>query len=171
MATHSSILALKIPWTEEPGGLYNPWGHKEWDMTERLTHRTHKQLSRRERMQPTHEHIIGLKFYWARPTRTRPRYSHHHSPSNQKTYRSHLASSIRGQTEEARRTTVLQWLEPKPHHRKLSRVKKQVLSQMNGQDKTPDKQPKEVETCSLPEKEFRIMIEMIQDLRNRMEMM
>ena len=42
---------------------------------------------------------------------------------------------------------------------------------MNGQDKTPDKQPKEVETCSLPEKEFRIMIEMIQDLRNRMEMM
>ena len=63
MATHSSILALKIPWTEEPGGLYNPWGHKEWDMTERLTHRTHKQLSRRERMQPTHEHIIGLKFY------------------------------------------------------------------------------------------------------------
>ena len=23
MATHSSILALKIPWTEEPGGLYS----------------------------------------------------------------------------------------------------------------------------------------------------
>ena len=30
MATHSSILAWKIPWTEEPGGLYSPWGHKEW---------------------------------------------------------------------------------------------------------------------------------------------
>ena len=28
MATHSSILAWKIPWTEEPGGLYSPWGHK-----------------------------------------------------------------------------------------------------------------------------------------------
>ena len=28
MATHSSILAWKIPWTEEPGGL-RPWGHKE----------------------------------------------------------------------------------------------------------------------------------------------
>ena len=28
MATHSSILALEIPWTEEPGGLYSPWGRK-----------------------------------------------------------------------------------------------------------------------------------------------
>ena len=36
MATHSSILAWRIPWTEEPGGLYSPWGHKESDMTERL---------------------------------------------------------------------------------------------------------------------------------------
>ena len=26
MATHSSILARKIPWTEEPGRLYSPWG-------------------------------------------------------------------------------------------------------------------------------------------------
>ena len=34
MATHSSILAWTIPWTEEPGGLYSPWGHKESDMTE-----------------------------------------------------------------------------------------------------------------------------------------
>ena len=33
MATHSSILAWKIPWTEEPGGLYSPWGFKEWDKT------------------------------------------------------------------------------------------------------------------------------------------
>ena len=31
-ATCSSILDWKIPWTEEPGG-YNPWGHKESDMT------------------------------------------------------------------------------------------------------------------------------------------
>ena len=30
MATHSSILAWKIPSTEEPGG-YSPWGHtKSW---------------------------------------------------------------------------------------------------------------------------------------------
>ena len=27
MATHSSILAWKIPWTEEPVG-YSPWGRK-----------------------------------------------------------------------------------------------------------------------------------------------
>ena len=36
MATHSSILAWKIPWTEEPGRLYSPWGRKESDTTERL---------------------------------------------------------------------------------------------------------------------------------------
>ena len=28
-ATHSSILAWRIPWTEEPGGLKS-WGHKSW---------------------------------------------------------------------------------------------------------------------------------------------
>ena len=27
MATHSSILAGEIPWTEEPGR-YSPWGHR-----------------------------------------------------------------------------------------------------------------------------------------------
>ena len=33
MATHSSILAWRIPWTEEPGGLRS-MGLKESDMTE-----------------------------------------------------------------------------------------------------------------------------------------
>ena len=33
MAAHSSILAWKIPWTEEPGG---PCGRKESDTTEQL---------------------------------------------------------------------------------------------------------------------------------------
>ena len=33
MATHPSILAWKIPWTEEPGGLQS-MGHKESDMIE-----------------------------------------------------------------------------------------------------------------------------------------
>ena len=28
MATHSSILAWRIPWTEEPGGLHSLWGRK-----------------------------------------------------------------------------------------------------------------------------------------------
>ena len=35
MATHSSILAWRIPWTEKPGRL-RPWGHKESDRTELL---------------------------------------------------------------------------------------------------------------------------------------
>ena len=33
MATHSSILAWSIPWTEELAS-YSPWGHKESGMTE-----------------------------------------------------------------------------------------------------------------------------------------
>ena len=37
MATHSSILAWRIPWTEEPGVGYSPWNGKESDTTERLT--------------------------------------------------------------------------------------------------------------------------------------
>ena len=37
MATHSDILAWRIPWTEESGGLYSSWTWKELDMTERLT--------------------------------------------------------------------------------------------------------------------------------------
>ena len=36
MANHSSILAWKIPWMEEP--VYSPWGHKESDTTEKIVH-------------------------------------------------------------------------------------------------------------------------------------
>ena len=39
MATHSNVLAWKIPWTEEPGG---PWGCKESDTTEYMHTHTHK---------------------------------------------------------------------------------------------------------------------------------
>ena len=46
MATHSSILAWRIPWTEEPGG-YCSQGRKELDTTEVTEHpqarvRTHR---------------------------------------------------------------------------------------------------------------------------------
>ena len=37
MVTHSSILAWRIPWTEEPGALYSPRCRKDLDMTERQT--------------------------------------------------------------------------------------------------------------------------------------
>ena len=37
MATDSSILAWKILWTEEPGGLQS-MGSQESDMTKRLNH-------------------------------------------------------------------------------------------------------------------------------------
>ena len=39
MATHSSILAWRIPWTEEPGGLYSPRGLKESATTMQLTNK------------------------------------------------------------------------------------------------------------------------------------
>ena len=37
MATHSSILAWRTPWTKEPGGLQS-MELQRLDMTERLTH-------------------------------------------------------------------------------------------------------------------------------------
>ena len=44
------------------------------------------------------------------------------------------------------------------------------MSQMKGQDKTPEKQLNEEKIDNLPEKEFRIMIvKMIQDLGKRIE--
>ena len=46
VATHSSVLTWRIPWTEEPGGLYSPWRHEELDMTEATwhTHAIHLKL-------------------------------------------------------------------------------------------------------------------------------
>ena len=37
MTPYYSILPWKMPWAEEPGRLYSPWGCKESDTTERLT--------------------------------------------------------------------------------------------------------------------------------------
>ena len=38
MAAYSSNLAQRLPWTEEPGELHSPQGHKESDMTEATKH-------------------------------------------------------------------------------------------------------------------------------------
>ena len=43
------------------------------------------------------------------------------------------------------------------------------MYQMKEQDKTPEKQLNEVEIGNLPEKEFRMIVKMIQDLGIRME--
>ena len=40
MAIHSSILAWKMQWTEDPGGLH-PWGRKESDTTGQLSMHKH----------------------------------------------------------------------------------------------------------------------------------
>ena len=40
MVTHSSTLAWKIPWMEEPGK-WSPWGREELDTTEWLHSLTH----------------------------------------------------------------------------------------------------------------------------------
>ena len=41
MATHSSVLAWEIPWTEEPGGLQS-MGSQESERTSRLNHHHYK---------------------------------------------------------------------------------------------------------------------------------
>ena len=39
MATHSSMLAWEIPWTEVSLVGYDPWGHTESDMTQQLNNK------------------------------------------------------------------------------------------------------------------------------------
>ena len=51
MATHSSIFAWRIPWTEEPGGLVHKGG-KELDMTEVSEH------ARTADLLGSHEYLI-----------------------------------------------------------------------------------------------------------------
>ena len=59
------------------------------------------------------------------------------NPSHQEIYTSLLASSIRGQTEETRRTTVLQQLKLKAYYRNLiSMKKKKVISQIRDKIKS-----------------------------------
>ena len=58
MATHSSILAWRIPWTEEPGG-YSPQGCKRSDTTEYLSTYTHASL--KEKFQNMELLLLQLK--------------------------------------------------------------------------------------------------------------
>ena len=45
MATHSSVLGWRIPWTEEPGGLQSIGLHRSWTQLKRLS--THAQYKTR----------------------------------------------------------------------------------------------------------------------------
>ena len=44
VATYSSVLSWRMPWTEEPGGLHSSGGGKESDMTERLNNNNNKMV-------------------------------------------------------------------------------------------------------------------------------
>ena len=128
---------------------WRPWEQQSWRSLSKLPYSPvdpktgppqGKRPTEREH-NPTHQWRIGLRFYWARPCPSQQdSVVPITSPSHQETYRGLLTSSTRGQTEEARKATIPQQLEPKPHHRKLTTMKKQkVLFQMKGQDKTPEK--------------------------------
>ena len=71
MATHSSILAWKIPWTEEPGGLLSLLsqraGHEWSDWVHAHTH-TYAHMHRRFKMQIPRSHANGPQHsLWAGP--------------------------------------------------------------------------------------------------------
>ena len=64
MATRSSILAQKIPWTEEPGGLYSSCVHKESDTVKARFHRVdehppNSQWLKRAKVNHVHRMLAG----------------------------------------------------------------------------------------------------------------
>ena len=143
------VSPLEVPWR-------SPLTLRKSPQTPGVGHLS--QLTGRE-SNPTYQWIGGLKFHQAWPC-----------PLEQDCFFQSSASLVSGnlhkplsliyqRADRRRRTTILQQLEGKPHHRKLIIIKKQrVLSQMKGQGKTPEKQPNEMEMGNLPEKEFRIVI-------------
>ena len=45
MATHSSILAWRIPWTEEPGGLQSTGSQSQTQLSDKVQHCFHKYIT------------------------------------------------------------------------------------------------------------------------------
>ena len=80
-----------------------------------------------------------------------------------------LPTGGRHQKQQELRTCGLGKQNPK--HSKLSKMRRQRnTQQMKDQGKNPPDQTDKEEICSLPEKEFRVMIvKMIQNLGNRMQ--
>ena len=60
MATHSNILARRIPRTEAPGGLYiySPWDREELDTTEQLT-QTQIKIIKKKRVQASGRVVLN----------------------------------------------------------------------------------------------------------------
>ena len=107
----------------------------------------------------------------ALPTRARPSFSHHQSlPSGSLYKRLSLLHQRADRRSKKNHSPTVTKIKTTLQKCLTSMLKQKVMSQMKGQDKTPEKQLNEVEIGHLPEKEFRIMIwKMIQDLRKRME--
>ena len=59
VAAHSIILAWRIPWTEEPGGLQS-MGHEESDMMEHLSPAQHVQIHVKLNLFVVHQKLTQL---------------------------------------------------------------------------------------------------------------
>ena len=68
MGTHSSIVAWKIPWTKEPGGLQSR-GHKEVDLTEATEHSTAHRYEEMEGLGPGSQFLKTSNYLKTCPTR------------------------------------------------------------------------------------------------------
>ena len=92
MATYSSILAQRIPWTEEPGRL--SWDHEESDTTEQLKH-THTHT---HRVTVSQRHTQGIA-----SSNLQPRHCSQHNFSQNSTWKvSEKSWTGRGEEKDKR---------------------------------------------------------------------
>ena len=132
MGALAAAVLEAVPWLKDswrsPLTLPGPYRPQGWVTSGQKANREHN---------PIHQQIIGLMLKQGPAHQSKTQFFPPH-PSHQEAYTRLFASCTRRQTEEARRTTISQWPEWKPHYRKLIRIRKQrVMSQMKGEDKTP----------------------------------
>ena len=97
--TNSSILAWKIPWTEEAGG-YSPWGCKESDRTEHThIHRTHTPHTHTPHTTHIHTYTTNTTHtHHTHHTHTPHTHTHHthtHTPQTPHTHTHHTHTNIK----------------------------------------------------------------------------
>ena len=89
------------------------------------------QAKQQRRTPPLAGNWIKILLSVTLPTRASPCFSRHQFFPSGSLYKP--LSLIYQRTDRRSKNTIPQWLEPKPHHRRLTRMKKQrVLSHMNG---------------------------------------